>query len=408
MNLDATPRTLAAPAGGVLFVADGATKLERGDRDRLVAELRAGRGPARLHVEAVVFRQDAAPNRAFVRFKPAILRSLAKSFVGLPFLRDHEQRDLAAVGGSILVSEFHGAEGHGEIRQTLELVKPWAIEAALDGTMSRFSIAWNNISPAVCSECDAPLFRTPFGPMPGCTHMPGDELEVRGGGKRFVETMIAAAEGVETSAVTVPAVRETSVESIRAALSLERSKFSPRKERPMSKLHTILGLAAEANDDSIAEGVAKLALDRDKASALHAAAVEALSTARARIGELEGQLATHERAGKEKTIEGLLTVVRKKTGQKLGADGKPERGGTPQERVLLDIAEHNIAEAEKWALSLEQLLPVGVARHAGDPRAPAAIERASIDEAQRQANVALGVSDEDYKKFRPQAAGEGT
>lgn len=178
--------------------------------------------PPRITVDAVVFRQGEEPNRNFVRFKAGVLRSLAKSFVGAPFLRDHEQRDLGARGGKVLASEFVGGEGTGEIRQTIELAAPWAIEAIGRGLIDRFSIGWSNTDEVVCSECAAPFFKSIFGSMPGCDHMPGDVVEARGGGKRAVEMVVTGADGVETSAVTVPAVNGTGVEAIRAALAAER------------------------------------------------------------------------------------------------------------------------------------------------------------------------------------------
>lgn len=390
MEHDAEPRTLAAPTRGVLFVAEGKRQLDQGDRDRLVTELRAGRGPARLHVDAVVFRQDTAPNRAFVRFKPALLRSLAKSFVGAPFLRDHDQQNLLAVGGSIVASEFHGAEGAGEIRQTLELVKPWAIEAALDGTMSRFSIGWNNTTPVVCSmpDCGAPMFGTFLGTVPTCGHMPGDELEIRGGGRRWVEALVTGAEGVETSAVTVPAVRETNVQAIRAALSLQRRIPT---EKNMQKLITMLGLTAGAGDDAIEAAVSKLSLDLETSRALLAAEREARASSDKRLGEFEAELAAQKKAAQERTVLMLETDLRKKI-------GKDEK----QEAHLRKLSALSVELATEFVANMPQKIPIHALPFVPDPR-----ERLSLDDVQRRVNRQMGISDEDHVKFSGQSvAGE--
>jgi hypothetical protein len=97
-------RTLAAPPAGLLRVATdhSASTLTPGDRARLLADLRSNKGPTRILVEATVFDQGVGHNRNYVRFRPGVLRHLAASFRGVPFLRDHAQQDRAARGGTVL------------------------------------------------------------------------------------------------------------------------------------------------------------------------------------------------------------------------------------------------------------------------------------------------------------------
>jgi hypothetical protein len=218
-----TKMTAAAPGGTVLFVRAGGQALDDATRARFLRDGRAGQLPPRVTLDAIVFRQGDTPNRNHVRFRPGILRDFAASFRGVPFLRDHEQRDAGARAGTVLSSELISEAGGGvAIRQTLEVVKPWGVEAALDGTMDRFSVGWHNTAPAVCSACEAPYVTGIFGAYPGCSHMPGDEVEVSGV-KRRAELLVTGAEGVETSSVSVPAVTGTGVEAIRAELSQARA-----------------------------------------------------------------------------------------------------------------------------------------------------------------------------------------
>lgn len=468
----AEPTTLACTGGGVLQFSGDSGALSTGDRDRMLREMRAGNVPTSLLVEAITFRQLETPNRSFVRFRPGMLHEFAKSFEGQPVLRDHAQRELAAVAGEIVTSKFEREEagGKGVIRQTLRLVKPWAIEAALDGTMKRFSIGWNNTAPVLCTACEAPLVPTIFGPMPTCKHLPGDELD--GGG--FVEALVTGAEGIEVSAVTVPAVRDTGVENIRAALSAARAwvrsrsalsadpadatapKFavgdtvkctvdhppsmkagmlctiveafagappyyavehegevhkwmaedeieaadgdempmamSLRKGKSMKKLIALLSLAADADEDAVASAVVKLRADRDAAQQLAAAHETALTAAR-------GELAKYEAADREKRIDALLGVVRAKVGQKLGADKKPERGGTPHEAAALALAEHDLPGAEKFAASLPQLTAVG-----GDPRGreraalPTTPDGGELSAFHKKMAKAAGIPEAEFKK----------
>lgn len=407
---DVVPRTLAAPPTKLVVLAAGGAKAGQVDRERLLADLRAGAGPSKLTVEAVVFLQTEAPNRNFVRFKPSILNKLAKSFAGnghgVPFLRDHEQRNLEARWGTVLASELVQEKDGQAIRQEIELVDRKAIEFALDGRIDRFSIGWSNTGDVVCSVCDEPMFQWS---RSGCNHFPGDVVEAKDGTKQVVEMVVTGAEGVETSAVSVPAVKGTGIDGIRAALAAERGQAAKEKHMAIkfAAIAAALALSEEAPEEAIISGIGRLRADLEKITALHAAEAEAHATATRRVAELEGQLATVREGEKEATILRLLDSTRRKVGQKLGADGKPERGGTAHERAMLQLAARNLKEAEDFVAELPQILPIGQPLITRDkPPAPALGAATFSDEQLAQAKR-MGLTAEDLAKFGPKPAREG-
>ncbi len=163
-----------------------------------------GETPSRLEIEATVF-VASYPNRNFIRFAPDALPGLASSFKGMPFLRDHAQGDLTARAGTITDAWLDG----DAIKVKADLVTPWAVKAALDGTLDRFSIGWHSPAGPACSSCAKPMRSRE------CAHYPGHD---------GVEAIYGAdAVGVEISAVSVPAVMGTGIDSIRMQLSAARA-----------------------------------------------------------------------------------------------------------------------------------------------------------------------------------------
>jgi hypothetical protein len=383
------PSTLDAPAGADCLLRAGGASLSAADRAKLLADLRAGAGPAKLTLEASVFHQTADPNRNFVRFKPSVLRRMAKTFEGMPFLRDHAQRDLLARGGTILASSYDGAEGLGTIHQTIELVKPWAIEAALDGTISTFSIGWNNTGPVVCSLCEAPYERSFFGAYPTCQHLPGDVVEAKDGAKQTAEMLVTGAEGVEVSAVSVPAVVGTGVEQIRAALAASRVRAVlaiHHEEKPMKSIATKLGLAESADEATILAAVEKIRLDAAAATALHEAEAKAHGVTRARLAEVDGELAAVRKADREKTLASLIDATERKVGK-----------GTAVNDVVRQLADVSLEKAQAYVAQLAQVLPIGqplISRGAEPPTAKAG----TLTEQQKRICRQLGVPEAEYLK----------
>ncbi len=401
MEREFVPRTLDAadPELCVLAVRADGQSLSAADRDRLLSEMRANRGPTRVTLEALVFLQRDTPNRNFVRFKPGLLKKFAQSFVGRPFLRDHEQRELSARGGTVIASELVEHKGVPAIAQTLELVKPWAIEAALDGTISTFSIGWHNTADVECSACGEPLARSIFGAMPSCSHFPGDKFESKDGETRYVEMLVTGAEGVETSAVSVPAVPGTGIGEIRAALAAERVRvaLAQHQEKPMKHVCQKLGIAENADEASILAAVDKLRLDKDAAVALHAAEAQAHNAAKAKVAELDAELAVVRKADRDKALAALVDATQRKVGK--GELGKPVVD------IVLQLAEVSIEKAQEYVGRLAQAIPIGgpLQSRGTEPEPKAGELTAQQKKIARQ----LKLTDEQYLKTLNASSKEG-
>lgn len=211
-----------------LRTVGGESTLNAGTRRDMLMALRQGE-VVELTLDAVTFRQHKDlprplpfklrkhANGNFIRFRDKDLPRLAKTFKNKPFLRDHDRRDLLKRGGTIVDSELRESGSHMELAQRIHLIKPWAVESALDGTLQTFSIGWDASAPGPqglrnamhCTVCDNRLFSM------DCPHMPGEVAKVA----KSDESVIVEAEfreplGAETSAVAFPAVQGTNVESI--------------------------------------------------------------------------------------------------------------------------------------------------------------------------------------------------
>lgn len=204
------------------------SKLGKDNRRDLLMALRQGE-VIELELDAVTFQQARGvptplpaklrklANANFVRFRDRDMPKFAKSFKGKPFLRDHDRRDLLKRGGTITESELRETDKQLQLSQHIHLVKPWAVEAALDGTLQTFSIGWDASTPGSaglqnavhCTVCGKKLFSQ------DCPHMPGEVVKVAKDSEPvIVEAEFRDPQGAETSAVAFPAVQGTNIESI--------------------------------------------------------------------------------------------------------------------------------------------------------------------------------------------------
>ncbi len=284
--------------GFALYASGSGTPATKADRATMLAKLRSNAedAPAELELEAVTFLQRNTPNRNFVRFKPGMLASFAKSFEGQPVLRDHDSRSMMSRGGTIIASKLeYNEDGSKQIRMRLKLVKPWAIESALDGTLDRFSIGWNRTEPVVCSIDGLAFYGTK------CSHWPGEKDDATGA---MCEAMFTGAEGTEVSGVNVPAVVGTRIESISQLDTVDADQLAcilgenatgsgpsePHEGNVMLKLAQIaavLGLSAAATEDEVLAAAdahaskLKIAEEANAGTAARLAAIEADSKRRA-------------------------------------------------------------------------------------------------------------------------------
>lgn len=251
-------------------------------RDEMLAKCAAG-DYVELELELLAYEQKADEhNRNFVRFRDGAMMSLGRSGVGTPFLRDHEQQDSLAVGGTVIASVTEKrADGDYAIRQTVQLTAPWAVELALRKLMRGVSIGWRPTGPVLCSECSAEIFSK-------CYHLPGDRLteitddegrkrkQRASDGELVVEWVFTSAELVETSNVPIPGVATAGIEAVRAslsaspgyrAISAHEGDVLPAGVTDMTKilaaLAATLSLAPTAGEDEVTKAVEDLKRDRD-------------------------------------------------------------------------------------------------------------------------------------------------
>ncbi len=155
-----------------------------------------------LEFEAVVFRA-AYPNWNYVRFRAEEMEAFAASFVGVPFLRNHDMQDIAARDGIVTACWMDGPDGM-EMRARVKLTTEEGIRDFLAGRIDRFSISWFKRGEALCSVCDKDVFGA------ACPHVPG-RTYVIDGQEQPCEMVQAGPIGREISAVNVPAAAGTHV-----------------------------------------------------------------------------------------------------------------------------------------------------------------------------------------------------
>ena len=354
--LGPAPITLrASPTASAAITAE--------QRDELLRRCAAGEY-VELVVELLAFEQRPGErNRNAVRFKDSAMRPLAKSGRGIPLLRDHDQYDLLARAGTVLESTHEKSDdGAQRIRMVAKVTAPWAVEAILRGNVDRFSIGWRATGPVICSACGSEV-------MGDCWHFPGDRLDgADGEGDQVVEWIYTAAELVECSAVSVPAVPSARIEEVRAATLAARDHATatartapaqPQESGPMTmiKIATIaaaLGLAASLDE----EGIVREA--RAQSTRLHALEeANAALTRRATGAEAELAAIRETTAAREadEFVAGLIT------------EGKLAAGGSA-ESSLRAYFKIDPAGARKLAAALPRSTPAGSASSTPPPTPP--------------------------------------
>jgi len=201
-SLPSTFSLIDDPRETQLYLRGGDSPMSKSERVELIQRSRAGEF-VELEMVATVFVQRETPNYNFLRFKPGDMPTLAKSYTGTPFIRDHAVSLQESRGGTIITSKLIHGEAEKLFEQRLHLVKPWAVESALDGTLDRFSIGWYRGGTSECSICEASWL--------ACHHWPG-ELDEKTG--KICELIQVNPRGKETSYTSAPAVLGTSPASI--------------------------------------------------------------------------------------------------------------------------------------------------------------------------------------------------
>lgn len=203
-----------APALWVVGADGGRLALDVERKRELRSRLAAGELDE-LVFDATVFKAKY-PNANYLRFQDEDLEVFATSFVGQPFLRDHDERHIEARGGIIRGAGLAGRE----FTQRVALTVPRDMEAFLNGQIDRFSISWY-WTPPICSVCGHEWLSR------DCEHWPGQKYAVGDQGKKqeLCELIFVKPRGKETSAVNAPAVDGTGVQGVLAELMAAKEQL---------------------------------------------------------------------------------------------------------------------------------------------------------------------------------------
>lgn len=228
-----------------------------------------------LELDIVAYVQTpGVMNRKFIRFRAGRLQAIAKTGRNSPFLRNHDQRDVMSAGGTIIASKMVRNSDAREIHQTVRLSVPWAVQAALQGVLGKFSIGWWPRGDVHCSLCQAPIDACLW----KLGHWRGSEHD-----GRIVEFIFQDAELIETSAVNVPAVPEAHARGIRSRTQLDIDKlfalgisqtgakssnqgeFMTDRQNMLAQLNRALGLQTQASIEATLAAIDELKTAREKA-----------------------------------------------------------------------------------------------------------------------------------------------
>lgn len=334
-----------------LYLRGGDSPMAKADRVDLIQRSRAGEF-VELEMVATVFVQRDTPNYNFLRFKPGDLPSLAKSYTNTPFLRDHGTSEQERRGGTIMSSKLIHGEGEKLIEQRLHLVKPWAVESALDGTLDRFSIGWYRGGTSECSICSASWLQ--------CGHWPG-ELDEKTG--KLCELVQVNPRGKETSYVNAPAVLGTSPASISQLEALDPTLLadilaadaSPGVKDDMTilaALITALALPATATEEQVLTAVRQqgesLTTTRDQLTI----ATTATENTRTRLAALEAEATERSKLARVTVVDSSI--------DKLIAGGKLKPGSETELalRRMGGVTKVTVDGVEKLAIDEKKPLDV--------------------------------------------------
>lgn len=384
--------------GGELFT------LKANDQKRLelLGRLRSGEGdPVELEVDIRAFQQqDGVANRNFTRFKKSILRKLAKSFKGVPLLRDHDSGSLEARAGTVMSSSAEPIEGGLAFDMTARITAPWAVEAVLAGNLDRFSIGWDfpGLDTLQCSACKCPALTG------DCFHFPGDRLE-DGGRAEFIFT---EAEGVEVSAVSVPAVKGTGLDQVRSALSKVAAlrvthNRDESAEENMENIAKTLGLKSDADESTIIAGVGALKARAESAEAALQAEREEAAEVTSKLAKAEARIEELSAADKERAVDALVSEYANRFPVERGEDGK--KITSKLETEVRKLAASDVDAARAMLSAMPELrpaigvVPASLGTAPAESATPVTLHAVGNSEVGRDQRRQLGMTEEEFAKY---------
>lgn len=228
LTADATPTSPARVIGGA-----------GGDGDTFLAN-------GYVQTRKSVADGGKAMNRNGWRFANEALPKIAASFAGKPFITGHDWGDVRARGGTIREATVQEpADGELLLLYEIEPQASWAVEGLANGTIDRFSLGVVTSGAIICTVHQTEVFES-------CYCLPGELVTAKRDGQEVeltAEWEFQDGEGVELSAVNVPAVEGTGIVDAaatgdRRALLAELSALCGRKH-PDLVTPTALHLDAE-------------------------------------------------------------------------------------------------------------------------------------------------------------------
>lgn len=365
---------------GLTSLDAASLELDSGDADakahraEMITAVRGGKH-MELSVTAVTFRQRKTPNRRFLRLAADKLEARAPTWKGLPFLTDHNTYEMTASKGVISSSKLvQESTNVAAFEQGLHVVKPDAVIGFLDRTMNRFSVGWFRIGPVMCTVHGADVSA-----RDGCGCWPGDIVMVDGK-PQVVQYEFSDYEGKEVSAVVIPAVKDTSVSEVRAALAAElqiperRKPAKETEEMAFPKLAAALALTVltEAEEDRAVSAITQL---RERASAAELDASTLRRDVTRLTGELAAQTALVTQAGASE-LNRLISDAYASGKLAHGKDAEGKNTPDPLEDILRDLGVTPTGR-EKLATKLTAMkpqIPIGqvpIVTQIADPARPA-------------------------------------
>jgi len=323
-RISCTADVVAVPLS--VKLADSDVAIAEDQRIALIERITAG-GHVELDITAQTYAQGGtAHNRNGTRFSPAALNQFAKLSTKRrsPFVRNHSLA-VEDVGGFTLASNVERGDGRQLIEQ-MRLVTPWATLAALNGTMSRFSIHWrpDKLEDVHCSACNAPVIQ--------CGHWPGDEVK-----NALVEYVYKSADPVERSWVVRPAIEQTGIQDLAQALHDEYERrprhFTTGAIRMKPNTLASLALGENATDEEIHAAVVTLAAQATEVPRLR----EQLAEAEAKNKALESARAEAEAKALAVEVDAFVAELK--------ASGKVRDGDTREALVRANFANRTLIDS---------------------------------------------------------------
>jgi hypothetical protein len=344
----------------------------KAQRFELISAAKAGKH-IELMLTAQTFEQTANPNRRYLRLGADKLESRAGTWKDQPYLTDHITWSSKASMGSIRSSKAVATDKGTAFEQRLHAVKSEAVIGLLDGTFNKFSIGWWPVGTILCSVHNCDVMK-----LDSCDCWPGSKVTLADGRTKIAEWIFTDFKGKETSTVVIPAVQNTFVGDVRAALCAELDighrltrTLHPiatppdHKENSMhfARLAAILGLASLTEGDEPAALAAITTLQQKLATT-----ETSLAAATAKLAQAEVAIKALTVSSQKTQIDSILESEGYQAGKlKRGRDESGKPTASAREARLRRIAAEpdGIAALKAELEEMPVIVPLRTAAAAG-------------------------------------------